>query len=135
MYSKRRKSAMHTIKRLHDPANERQPQRWHRGWVKFSPTPPRRMRQMSYLRQALKCMEGIRLNKGYISPFSRGLVIQRQGGMEFNKDLRELVDMGLLALKRYRYADGWGGNYALNVTILEITSHGEATVTEGKISA
>jgi hypothetical protein len=85
---------------------------------------PRRQRQMDDLRAA-----AARSENGLVS----GIMLHREGGRGYGKDLRELVDRGLLKMVRKPYSKGWGGKYDLRVTILVITDDGRGAIERGKI--
>lgn len=96
------------------------------GWIRPEPAIPRRQRQMNWLKKANHTQE-------QYDHFTTGITIQRIGGVFYNKDLRELVDRGLLKMVRIPYSKGWGGNYDLKKTVLVITEKGQRAVDRGSI--
>jgi hypothetical protein len=101
---------------------------WERTQAQFAIMMPRRKRLMMWLEKAAKTAD-----KYPDHPYIKGIVIQREGGYEYNKDLRFLVEKGLLKMERHAYSKGWGGDYDLRVTTLAITDLGRTALKHGSI--
>lgn len=85
---------------------------------------PRRQRQLLWLERAT-----------YISTVAgeeRGIVLQVEGGVAYDKDLRDLVLRGLLEMTRQEYRRAFGG-YPLSRSVLRITPKGREALAEGRI--
>ena len=96
-------------------------------WNKIDIQKPRRERQMDWLK---KCLPK---NVGSPKIIVEGIILHREGGYGFNKDLRELVNLKLLEMVRIPYSKGWGGDYDLKYTKLIITDLGKEVIDRGFI--
>lgn len=89
---------------------------------------PRRTRQLQWLRKAIEPYS----NNNNVE---RGIHLQIEGGVAYDKDLRNLVENGYLEMTRLAY-DGCNTHrygYQLSHSVLRITDKGRKALERGKI--
>ena len=83
---------------------------------------PRRQRQINWLRQAVAINESTNQEAG--------ITLHVEGGVGYNKDLRDLVARGMLVMHRWTYRN-WNP-YPMSRAKLVITDAGRALLNRGQ---